>query len=177
MEPVARSIRQFGFNAPILCDKELTIIAGHTRWRAATDLGLSEVPVVCITSAADEGSRAYSIADNKTSQIAEWDYEGLESVLTELARGEAELTELGFSEDELAAILASPQEVDWEDLGEFLKSTNEREFVLYPLKIRPSDKRAVGRCFDSLTEQHGIRHKDAAVVAGRVLCVLLGIEG
>lgn len=176
VEPVARSIKRFGFIAPILCDEELTIIAGHTRWRAAKELGLSKVPVV-VLALRQIDRKAYSIADNKTSQIAEWDFEGLEDILTELAQSEIGLTELGFSEDELAAILASEREVHWEDLEEFLKSTSEKEFVLYPLKVRPSDKRAIKERFDHLADQHGIRHADAAVVAGNVLRVVLGIEG
>lgn len=48
VEYVARSIKRFGFNAPILCDEKLSIIAGHTRWRAAKDLGLSKVPVIVL---------------------------------------------------------------------------------------------------------------------------------
>ena len=176
VESVARSIKRFGFNAPILCDEKLSIIAGHTRWRAAKDLGLSKVPVIVLPLQGTE-RKAYSIADHKTSQIAEWDFDGLEDILTELAQTETDLTDLGFSEDELAAILASQREVDWEDFEELLKSTSEKEFALYPVKVRLSDKKAIRERFDRLAEQHEIRHKDAAVVAGRILCLLLGIGG
>jgi len=119
--------------------------------------------------------RPNSIADNKTSQIAEWDFDGLENILTELAQTETDLTDLGFSEDELAAILASQREVDWEDFEEFMKSTSEKEFLLYPVKVRLSDKKAIRERLDRLAEQHEIRHKDPAIVAGRILCLLLGI--
>lgn len=45
---VAESIRSFGFNMPILCDQSLTIVAGHTRWKAAQKLGVEKVPVIVV---------------------------------------------------------------------------------------------------------------------------------
>lgn len=45
---VAESIRSFGFNVPILCDQNMTIVAGHTRWKAAQKLGLEKVPVIIV---------------------------------------------------------------------------------------------------------------------------------
>ena len=46
VDAVASSIKQFGFNVPILCDQNMTIIAGHVRWKAALRLGMGEVPVI-----------------------------------------------------------------------------------------------------------------------------------
>ena len=72
VDAVARSIQAFGFNVPILCDRDLNIIAGHTRWKAAQQLALTRVPVIVLDMA--EGQRhAFSVADNKTGELATWD--------------------------------------------------------------------------------------------------------
>ena len=61
---VANSITQFGFRQPIVVDKDGVIIVGHTRWKAAKELGISEVPVH-VADLTPEQARAYRIADNK----------------------------------------------------------------------------------------------------------------
>lgn len=66
---VANSIAEFGFNAPILCDRRLNVVAGHTRLAAAKKLGISTVPVV-ILPLTGLRMRAYSVADNKTATLA-----------------------------------------------------------------------------------------------------------
>jgi len=70
VDVVAESIRSFGFNVPILCDQNFTIIAGHTRWKSAQKLGLEAVPVI-IVEMTDAKRRAFAIADNKTAEIAD----------------------------------------------------------------------------------------------------------
>lgn len=67
---VAESIRSFGFNVPILCDQNLTIVAGHTRWKAAKKLEMTEVPVI-VVEMTDTQRRAFSVADNKTAELAD----------------------------------------------------------------------------------------------------------
>lgn len=69
VDSVAKSIEAFGFNVPILCDQNMTIIAGHTRWKAARKLGMHIVPVI-VLSMTEGQRRAYSIADNKLSELA-----------------------------------------------------------------------------------------------------------
>jgi len=49
VDAVVESIRSFGFNVPILCDQNLTIVAGHTRWKAAQKLGIKKVPVIAMS--------------------------------------------------------------------------------------------------------------------------------
>lgn len=72
----AESIKRFGFNVPILLDQNNVIIAGHTRYKAAIELGLEEAP--CIILDLDEKlARQYRIIDNKTSDLSSWDYEKL----------------------------------------------------------------------------------------------------
>ena len=80
VDAVAESIKSFGFNVPILCDQQFTIIAGHTRWKAAKKLGMKSVPVIMLELS--EAQRdAFAVADNKTGEIADWDYPRLRKIL------------------------------------------------------------------------------------------------
>ena len=104
VETVAESIRFFGFNVPILCDQNLMIIAGHTRWKAAQKLGLPKVPVIMVEMD-DSKRRAFAVADNKTAEIAEWDFPKLKGVLDKLRSEDIEIKSLGFSDEEIRRFL------------------------------------------------------------------------
>jgi ParB-like chromosome segregation protein Spo0J len=83
---------------------EGVIVCGHTRYKAAK-LGLEKVPVHVATDLTPEQIRAYRIADNKTGELAGWDYDLLPIELTELKRLDYDLGLLGFDADELAKLL------------------------------------------------------------------------
>ena len=74
VESVANSIKEFGFKIPIIVDKNNIIVAGHTRLKAAKKLGLKEVPIIIADDLTDEQIKAFRLADNKVSEIAEWGY-------------------------------------------------------------------------------------------------------
>ncbi len=82
VDAVASSIKNFGFKNPIVIDGENEIINGHTRLKAAKKLGMKEVPTIRATDLTEEQIRAFRIADNKVSEIAEWNFELLESELS-----------------------------------------------------------------------------------------------
>jgi ParB-like nuclease domain len=82
---IANSIRQFGFNVPILIDRHGNIIAGHGRWLACRELGWSEVPTVCLDHLTAAQARAFMIADNRLSEIAIWDDRLLAQQLKDLS--------------------------------------------------------------------------------------------
>ena len=105
VDAVAASIRQFGFRQPIVVDTEGVIIVGHTRYKAALKLGLEKVPVHVATDLTPEQVKAYRIADNKTAELAEWNYELLPIELGELRACNFDLGLLGFDHDELAKLL------------------------------------------------------------------------
>lgn len=84
VDMVANSIKEFGFKVPIIIDKNNTIIAGHTRYKASIKLGLKEVPCVVANDLTEEQVKAFRIADNKVGEIAEWDFDKLEKELAEL---------------------------------------------------------------------------------------------
>ena len=81
---VAESIKQFGFKVPIVIDKEHVIVAGHTRWKAAKKLGISEVPCIVADDLTDEQIKAFRLADNKVAEKAEWDLDLLSFELDDL---------------------------------------------------------------------------------------------
>ena len=94
VEYVANSIREFGFKVPIVVDKDNVIVAGHTRLKAAQLLGLEEVPVVVAVDLTPEQVKAFRLADNKTGELAEWDFGLLNLELDEIA--DIDMTGFGF---------------------------------------------------------------------------------
>lgn len=105
---IAASIAEFGFLNPILVDTTAGIIAGHGRLQAAKQLGLAQVPVVVLDHLTDAQKRAYVIADNKLALNAGWDEDLLRSEMAALAAEDFDLPVIGFSDEELAGLLAEP---------------------------------------------------------------------
>ncbi len=99
VEAVANSIREFGFQQPLVLDKENVIIVGHTRFKAAKELGLETVPCVIADNLTDEQCRAYRLADNKVGELALWD-----QGLLNIELGEIEMNMEGFGFIELAEL-------------------------------------------------------------------------
>lgn len=81
VDAVAASIKEYGFRSPIIIDEHNTIINGHTRFKAAKQLGMEEVPCVKVTDLSEEQIRQYRLIDNKTAELADWDADLLESEL------------------------------------------------------------------------------------------------
>jgi ParB-like chromosome segregation protein Spo0J len=104
VDAVAASLKEFGFRQPIVVDTDGVIICGHTRFKAAQKLGLTEVPVHVAKDLTPAQIKAYRIADNKTADLAVWDYELLPIELSELQGMGVDLDLLGFSKDDLAKI-------------------------------------------------------------------------
>ena len=102
---IAASIKEFGFNNPILVDKDSGIIAGHGRLQAARKLGLTEVPCVRLEHLTETQRKAYIIADNRLALNAGWDNELLTIELNELLADGFALEILGFDSDELKTLL------------------------------------------------------------------------
>lgn len=99
---LAESIRQFGWTKPIVVDAENVIIAGHTRLKAAQQLGLKEVPVSVADWLTEEQAKAYRLADNKSGELAEWDYDKLVEEIQKAKN--TDFSALGFSEIELMGL-------------------------------------------------------------------------
>jgi len=83
---IAKSIDAFGFNAPVLIDKERRIIAGHGRVEAAKLLGLTQIPVVLLDHLTEAEAIAYMLADNKLTDLSTWDDNQVAIVLRDLSK-------------------------------------------------------------------------------------------
>lgn len=92
---VKASIEQFGFKVPIVIDANNIIVAGHTRLKAAKELGLKEVPCIVADDLTEEQIKAFRLADNKTAEAAEWDFELLNTELLDLQLN-FNMSEFGF---------------------------------------------------------------------------------
>jgi len=105
VEIVARSIKEFGFNVPILLDADNIIISGHTRLKAAKKLGLKEVPVIYKTDLEPHQVGAFRLMDNKSGEMANWDRELLGEELSALQDADIDMNITGFSDEEIAKLI------------------------------------------------------------------------
>jgi ParB-like chromosome segregation protein Spo0J len=112
VDKVASSIKEFGFQQPIVVDKTNTIVVGHTRYEAAKKLGITKVPVQ-IADLSDTQAKAYRIADNRLNQDASWDTKLLNIEFNDLLSKDYNLDSLGFTTDELDTLfLKSSEDAD-----------------------------------------------------------------
>lgn len=102
VDAVAASIKEFGFKVPIIIDKDNIIVAGHTRYKAATKLGLKEVPCIKADDLTPDQIKAFRLADNKVSELAEWDFKLLDEELEGITM---DMEQFGFTMDEEVEIV------------------------------------------------------------------------
>ena len=91
---VRASIEQFGFKIPIVVDENDVIVCGHTRLKAAKEIGLEEVPCIVASDLTPEQIRAFRVADNKVGEMADWDEDVLASEIADLP--EFDFGDFGF---------------------------------------------------------------------------------
>ena len=110
---IAGSIREFGFNNPVLIDQSNGIIAGHGRVMAAIKLGLESVPVIRLSHLTETQRRAYILADNKLAELGGgWDEEMLKVELEAIKESDIDHLLTGFSDEEMAQLLAETNELN-----------------------------------------------------------------
>lgn len=117
---IAGSIREFGFNAPVLIDADNGIIAGHGRVQAALSLGLDGVPCVRLAHLTDSQRRAYILADNKIALNSTWDDAMLALEAADLKALDVDLGLVGFSEEEIDALTNAEQVESAEDKSDLV---------------------------------------------------------
>jgi DNA modification methylase len=108
---IAGSIKEFGFNNPVLVDKDNSVIAGHGRLMAARKLGMDKVPVVELNHLTESQRKAYVLADNRIALNSGWDTSMLSLELQDL-KDDIDLSLLGFDPDELDALLNPIEETE-----------------------------------------------------------------
>jgi len=106
---VADSLKEYGWQQPIVVDQDNVIIVGHTRYEAAKKLKHKEVPVHVATGLTDEQVKAYRIADNRTGEDAAWDMDLLKLEITGLDAGGMDLSLTGFSTLEIDEMFKEKQ--------------------------------------------------------------------
>ena len=94
---VAKSIEEFGFKVPCVVSGDGVLITGHTRLKACKKLGIEEVPCIVADDLTPEQMKAFRLADNKTSEFAEWDLDKLDIELGEIA--DIDMGDVGFDVD------------------------------------------------------------------------------
>ena len=160
---VAASIREFGFRQPIVVDIEgrVIIVCGHTRWKAAKQLGLDKIPVHVAKDMTPAQIKAYRIADNQTNTLADWDFDLLLIELASLQEMDFDLDLLGFDPDELAKLLDP-------DLREGLTDPDEVPEPPDEPVTQPGDLWILGDhrllCGDSANPEHVDRLLDGATI-------------
>lgn len=105
VEATANSIKEFGWQQPIVVDKDGVIIVGHTRLKAANKLKLKQVPVTVAENLTGEQVKAYRLADNKTGELAEWDMGLLDDELVGI--DDLDMSDFGFTDADLDAALGN----------------------------------------------------------------------
>jgi ParB-like chromosome segregation protein Spo0J len=125
---IASSIREFGFNNPVLVDGEKPpgIIAGHGRVLAAKKLGLAEVPCIRLAHLTEAQKRAYILADNRLAELGGgWDMEMLKIELGELGDIDIDLDLTGFDENDLFRMTTPDAPEDFPEVGEDIATDHE----------------------------------------------------
>ena len=97
---VAASIKLAGFKVPLVVDAAGVIVAGHTRLKAAKQLGMQAVPCIVADDLNDEQIKAFRLADNKVSELAEWDFDKLDAELAQLQEMGLDMAAFGFDTDD-----------------------------------------------------------------------------
>tara|TARA_Y100000004_G_scaffold142375_1_gene161928 strand:+ start:123 stop:605 length:483 start_codon:yes stop_codon:yes gene_type:complete len=117
VDKVASSLSEFGFQQPIVVDKNMVVIVGHTRLLASQKLGLKKVPV-CIAELTEAKAKAYRIADNRLSEDSNWDYDFLNVEMNMLNEENYDLSQLGFTTEELNDFLNDENDFEPSDLDD-----------------------------------------------------------
>lgn len=152
---VAESIREFGFRVPLLIDRDGVIVAGHTRYKAAKQLGLTELPCIVADELTPAQIRAFRIADNKTSELAGWDYEALQREFEGLQAEDFDLNLTGFNEyeqTEYGMPDAVPEKLDKEEFKEYQQEAENEVLRAFAIVITCANEGEKGALAEILHE-------------------------
>lgn len=146
VDGLAASIKEFGFQQPIVVDVENVIVVGHTRYLAAKKLGLKKVPVHVAKDLTPDQAKAYRIVDNKLQEKSKWDYELLQLELGEIEL-DSDVMALTFSQSELDVIMQtewSPETATGESFDQ--KPQSGKHSTVISEEQKETIDRAIERC-------------------------------
>lgn len=161
IEKIAKSIAAFGFNNPILIDADQGLIAGHGRLEAAKLLELESVPVIRLDHLNEKERQAYILADNRLADLSQWDEELLGKEVAALQEAELDLDALGWSEDELAALVAGLDEMaPTDDDLSAISDESSSETKTFRFEFDVTDYAEISEMLDTLRRRYKL--EDAA---------------
>ncbi|GAA0735627.1 DNA modification methylase [Clostridium oceanicum] len=129
VQKVAESIKEFGFKVPIIIDKRNVIITGHTRYKAAKELKIESIPVIKAEDLTMQQVNAFRIMDNKSSEIASWDYESLLKEMESLKLENYDIQFTGFQLEEVERLFDeyNPKEIQEDETFDIEHEINSIE--------------------------------------------------
>lgn len=156
VDKVASSINEYGFQQPIVVDKSMVVIVGHTRLLGAKKLGLSKVPVY-IANLSESKAKAYRIADNRLNEDSNWDFNLLDLEIKNLLDDDYDIDLLGFDSSELDKFLVNDEEylTDEDEVPETPKEPIAKIGDIYQLgehRLMCGDSTSID-AFDKLCEE------------------------
>lgn len=165
VDKVASSIKEFGFQQPIVIDKNNTIIVGHTRFEAAKKLGLKEVPVQ-IADLTETQAKAYRIADNRLNEDASWDTKLLNLEFNDLLSKEYNLDLLGFTNDEVDNLFLKTDEESDKEINENIDLAEDtiNDIKMIQLFFNPEDEVKFRESIDKISKRDKIDNISDAVL-------------
>lgn len=148
VDKVAKSIKEFGFKVPIVIDENYVIVTGHTRIKAAKELGLEKVPCLIADDLSPSQIKAFRLADNKVSEFATWDENKLFDELMDLQVVDFNIETFGFE----TKTIETPVD-DYEEEEEVLNTdTNFNYKEQYGVIVMCKDEREQEEVYNTLLE-------------------------
>ncbi len=126
VDSLINSIKEFGFKVPIVVDKNMIIIAGHTRWKAAKKMGMKEVPTIIASELSEAQVKAYRLADNKMAELSTWD-DGLLLEEVESLIDDYDMEIFGFDIEEVKSKMKGRGQMDIQPLKD--------DFIVAPFSV------------------------------------------
>lgn len=160
VDAVAESINTFGFKVPIVVNADGKILAGNTRYKAAQRLGIAKVPCIVADDLDEVKQKAFILADNKTGELAEWDFEKLEKELSELSEMDFDMSAFGFDDD-----FTIPTGSESGDGG----SDEENYKIVYEIAFNDEDEQS--EWYDFLTDIRQ-EYPELETISERILCAV-----
>lgn len=154
VDAVAASIKEFGFKVPIVVDGENVIINGHTRLKAAHKLGLKQVPVIVADDLTPEQVKAFRLADNKTSEFAEWDMYRLQIELGGI--DEIDMGEFGF--DDALDISDDMEPIDDEGIGDAMAHEHKMKLDGSTIILTEDEYNLIRSKLDQYLDANGVSY-------------------
>lgn len=133
LDSIKGSLRKFGQQKPIVVDEKGIILAGNGTREAALELGWTHIHIIRTTLKGWEAA-AYAVADNRTSELAEWDMDYLKQHL-EAFENEFDVSEIGFSDDDLSKMFNEDKGSGSGPYDDFDKGSLSSRFGVPPFSI------------------------------------------